>query len=98
MIKPAILQANQIHKSYAQGTSSLSILKGISLQIRTGEAVCIVGPSGAGKSTLKDRLRFYSISLGSLREVQSVIELEELEHLKAVADQLGACLYKLVNQ
>jgi four helix bundle protein len=53
---------------------------------------------GAGRETLKDRVRFYSIALGSLREVQSVIKLEDLSHLEIKADYLGACLYKLVNQ
>ena len=53
---------------------------------------------GSGKTTLKEKARFYSISLGSLREVQSIIQLENLKHLEAKADYLGACLYKLVNQ
>jgi four helix bundle protein len=53
---------------------------------------------GSGKPTFKDKIKFYSIALGSLREVQSVIQLEDLKHLEQKADQLGACLYKLVNQ
>ena len=53
---------------------------------------------GAAKESLKDRCRYYSISLASLREVQSIIALEDLKHLQAKADFLGACLYKLVHQ
>ena len=53
---------------------------------------------GAARSGLKDRMRFYNISLASLREVQSIIKLEELKHLEEKADFLGACLYKLANQ
>lgn len=53
---------------------------------------------GAARNGLKDRLRFYNISLASLREVQSIIKLEDLKSLEQKADQLGACLYKLVNQ
>jgi lipoprotein-releasing system ATP-binding protein len=34
------------------GASRLEVLRGIDLEIRQGEAVCIVGSSGAGKSTL----------------------------------------------
>ncbi len=47
-----LLRAIGITKSYAQGAGELHILKGVSLDIQEGEALCIVGASGAGKSTL----------------------------------------------
>lgn len=47
-----LIQANNLHKKFTQGTSELEILKGVSLSIKSGESVCIVGSSGAGKSTL----------------------------------------------
>ena len=43
-----MLQATNIHKTYAQ----LQVLKGVSMQISKGEIVSIIGSSGAGKSTL----------------------------------------------
>lgn len=46
-----LISAKNIRKSYSQGASELEILRGISLDIRKGEAICIVGASGAGKST-----------------------------------------------
>ncbi|MEK2644995.1 ABC transporter ATP-binding protein [Bdellovibrio sp. BCCA] len=46
------LKAVDIHKSYAQGSGELEILRGVSLEIKEGEALAILGASGAGKSTL----------------------------------------------
>jgi hypothetical protein len=45
-------------------------------------------------------LRFYSIALASLREVQAIIDVEHerLGGLEEQADILGACLYRLVYQ
>ena len=34
---------------------------------------------GSGKRTPQDQRRFYSIALGSLRECEAVLELEEIE-------------------
>jgi len=46
------MKAVNIHKSYAQGSGQLEILRGINFEIKEGEAVAILGASGAGKSTL----------------------------------------------
>lgn len=43
-----MIRAENIHKSYG----SLEVLKGIDLEISSGEIVSIVGASGAGKTTL----------------------------------------------
>lgn len=47
-----ILKAIDIRKHFSHGQSQLDILKGIDLEIKKGEALCILGSSGAGKSTL----------------------------------------------
>jgi polar amino acid transport system ATP-binding protein len=44
----ALLKVERIHKRFGD----LEVLRGIDLEVRTGEVVCVIGPSGSGKSTL----------------------------------------------
>ncbi len=50
---------------------------------------------GAAKPTERDRTKFYFTALGSLREVQTLLELFGNEELKQAADVLAAHLYRL---
>ena len=47
-----IVQIKDVVKSFKVGDNDITILKGISFDVKTGEFVSIVGPSGNGKSTL----------------------------------------------
>lgn len=47
-----IIEIRDVVKSFPVGSSSVTILKGISFHVNAGEFVSIVGPSGNGKSTL----------------------------------------------
>lgn len=47
-----MIRLNQIRKSYRTDYTQLEVLKGIDLEIKTGEMVAIMGSSGSGKSTL----------------------------------------------
>ena len=46
------LCANEIHKEYKIGKTSIPVLRGINLDVKEGEILIILGASGAGKSTL----------------------------------------------
>ena len=48
----AVLEADNLCKSFGRGALATPVLKNINLQIFRGEFVALVGPSGAGKSTL----------------------------------------------
>lgn len=47
-----ILQAQDLTKTYSIGDGEESVVKGVSLDVGTGEFVVIVGSSGSGKTTL----------------------------------------------
>jgi putative ABC transport system ATP-binding protein len=47
-----VLSATGLSKKVSSPEGSLTILDGVNLQVRRGEAVALVGPSGAGKTTL----------------------------------------------
>ena len=50
---------------------------------------------GSGRDSNADRRRFYQIALGSLREVQALIDILEINELKKDADVLGGLVYSL---
>lgn len=50
----SIIRVQNLHKWFGR----LHVLKGINLEVRAGEKICVMGPSGSGKSTLLRCLNF----------------------------------------
>lgn len=79
-----MITLEKISKSYGSGEAASPVLKGIDLEIRSGEFVAIMGPSGSGKSTLLNIIgaldepssgsyRFAGTDLGKLSKVQRAL-------------------------
>ncbi len=46
------VKTENVYKSYQSGPQKVEVLKGVNLEVRSGEVAVIMGPSGVGKSTL----------------------------------------------
>lgn len=90
-MNPSILQTSSVHKSYFQGQSEISVLKGVDLTVNKGDTVAIIGQSGSGKSTLLsvlaglDRPSSGNISLANT----NINAMSEKELTKFRGQQLG---------
>src|SRR5438477_4288167 len=51
-----LVEATNVSKEYRLGKTTITALRGLSLNIRRGSFVVIAGPSGSGKSTLLNLL------------------------------------------
>ena len=74
-----LISLHDVHKAFG----ATQVLKGVSLDVQEGEAVCIIGPSGSGKSTVLRCINgLVPIDAGSIRV--GTMRVEELRTEKAM--------------
>lgn len=86
-----MITAKNIIKTFQNGTIETQVLKGVNLDIQSGEFVAIMGKSGAGKSTLLYQLGLldHPTSGSVIIDGQDITDLSEIERTKFRLDHLG---------
>lgn len=67
---------------------------------RAASSVALNLSEATGKSSMRERVRFFEIAMGSIRECQSITELERdsfTEQLLDLLDHLAASTFKLIR-
>lgn len=62
---------------------------------RAALSVALNLSEGNVRTTLKDKRRFFMMAYGSVREVQTLLQLISAQEQFKLADQIGACLYTM---
>jgi len=93
-----MISLRNIHKSYAIGEAQMHVLKGINVEIESGEMVSIMGSSGSGKSTLLNILGILdSYDQGEYKLAGETIKSLNETHAAKLRNQLIGFVFQSFN-
>lgn len=81
---PKVL-VKQLHKSFGE----LDVLRGIDLEVKEGEVVCLIGPSGSGKSTFLRCLNALEEPTGGEITVDGFVLTDKKANINKIRENIG---------
>lgn len=97
----AIVQIIDVYKSYPLGKMMVDALRGVNMELYTGEFAALVGPSGSGKSTLLNMIGCVDVPTSGtvLIDGNDISKLKERELTRLRLEKLGFIFqsFNLIN-
>ncbi len=97
----AIVQIIDVYKSYPLGKMMVDALRGVNMELYTGEFAALVGPSGSGKSTLLNMIGCVDVPTSGtvLIDGNDISKLKEKELTRLRLEKLGFIFqsFNLIN-